>query len=199
MKKTRIGLFLLMTFIFCCFASIQAKESLTQSTETTLAGLADMFRQNFSSSQALGKPVDAGDYIIIPVVCRVAGFGFGTKLEGFEKEKGIPTDGKVENKQKDRIGIGGGCITRPVALIFVKKGGDFQVVKVNEGFFTELAKRMVPAMMGMIKDVARKMMKMHRKKLGARKGRQMHEDRIIFKKKKAEAIKKMKKALPKKP
>lgn len=140
-----------------------AQSQLNENVATSLQGIAGLFKDNFNSSQTLGEPVEAGDYVIIPVVVKAAGFGFGTKLEALDSEKHKDQLGKSENKHKDRFGLGGGIFVRPVALIVIKKGGDFQLIKLNEGFMNTLAKKLAPAMAKMMKETILSLVKMRQK------------------------------------
>lgn len=177
-------LVLTMALIFVnCGASAQSP--LNETVDTTITGIADLFKNNFSSSQALGKPVEAGDFVFIPVVVKCAGFGFGTKLEAKDSEKRKDQVGNLENKHEDRIGLGAGAFVRPVALIVVKKGGDFQLIKLNEGFMTTLAKNMAPAMANVIKETIKNLFKMRAKK--AKRRAKMKDKNIIIEKKLREA------------
>jgi len=163
-------------------SAVTAQSPLNDTVEATFLGLNDLFKDNFNSSQALGKPVEAGDFVFIPVVIKGAGFGFGSKLKADDKENRKDQNGQFDNKHEDRIGLGGGAFVRPIALIVVKKGGDFQLIKLNEGFMSQLAKSMAPAMCNVIKDSVKNLFKMAKKAKKAKEKKVRKEKRIIEKK-----------------
>ncbi|MFZ5952036.1 MAG: GerW family sporulation protein [Candidatus Rifleibacteriota bacterium] len=182
---TRFGYFFVLAIVIALISpAVNAQTPLNETVESALTGIADIFKDNFNSSQTLGKPVEAGDYVIIPVVIKGAGFGFGTKLEGKGVENKKETAGMMENKHEDRIGLGGGAFVRPIALIVVKKGGDFQLIKLNEGFMSSLAKHMAPAICNMMKATVKKLFKM---KKNQKKREKAKREEIIIEKKIREA------------
>ncbi|GAB4276762.1 MAG: hypothetical protein Kow0029_19030 [Candidatus Rifleibacteriota bacterium] len=164
MIRLRILFILSVVFAFCLSMPAYCEVPINENAKDLITGLSKMFETNFDSSQTLGKPVEAGDYVIIPVVVKGIGFGFGTKLEGGEREAGNSDTGKKENNHKDRLGLGGGGFVKPVALIFVKKDGDFKLIKLNQGFLYQFAKNLAPAMAGVVKETIKTLIKMHQKK-----------------------------------
>lgn len=163
MFRRRILLLMVLGLIFTTFSTGYAEEnSNDMMAASTLVGLSKLFSDNFSASETLGKPVSAGEYVIIPVVCKVAGFGFGGKSEDKEEEKGTSKTTRKGDKEENRFGLGSGFMLKPVALIIVRQGGDFEIVKLNPGFFGQLAKHMSKAMSGMFKNTLIKLFKMRK-------------------------------------
>lgn len=184
MRNLRAFYAVLVIFALCTVPAAFSQDGLNETAKTAMLGISKIFTNNFDSSQTLGTPVEAGDYIIIPVVCKFAGFGFGTKLEAKDREAGPVKNGKTENDQRDRLGLGGGAFVKPVALIFVKKDGEYKVVKLAEGFVSQIAKHMVPAMAKIIKDGVKKMAKKYKGRTMGPRGKKMEkEKRIIIRKK----------------
>lgn len=182
-KKVLWGLLVLSLAFFS--PAVFAQSPLNETVETTISGIADLFKDNFNSTQALGTPVEAGDYVFIPVVVKGAGFGFGGKLEANDKESRKEQVGNSENKHKDRLGLGAGAFVRPIALIVVKKGGNFELIKLNEGFMTSLAQAMGPALIKMAQGTVKQLFKLQQKKArkNARKNKKKREKEIIIEKK----------------
>lgn len=143
---------MLLTLVICScsFSQVLAQDAMSESATDALKGMSELFMHNLNTSQTLGRPFEAGDYTVIPVVAKGLGFGLGTKLEAKDKEVGNAGAGKNESHQKDRIGMGGGGFVKPVALIMIKKDGTFKVVKLSEGIFAQMAKHMVPAIGSLI-------------------------------------------------
>jgi uncharacterized spore protein YtfJ len=154
-------LILVLTLFTVCPAFADGE---TASTNAFLNGFSDLLEKNFSSSQTFGNPINAGDYVVIPVVCKITGFGFGNKLEGKELVNTGNQQAK-SNSQKGRIGLGGGVVLKPIALIFIKNDGEFNVVNLNEGFFSQLGKSMGPAMVKMVKETVKSLLKYKLSKL----------------------------------
>jgi uncharacterized spore protein YtfJ len=146
------------------FAENQTKDA----AKDFLNNYSELLEQNFSSSQAFGSPIEAGDYVVIPVVCKITGFGFGTKLKSKNVEGAKEQEGKMQNHE-GRLGLGGGAVLKPIALIFVNKSGGFEVVNLNEGFFAQLGKSMAPAMANVVKETIKKLFKYKMKKMQSKK------------------------------
>lgn len=182
MMRYRLFCFFMVLLLCVAGSTASAQSPLNETVEATFLGLNELFKDNFNSSQALGKPVEAGDFVFIPVVIKGAGFGFGSKLKADDKENRKDQNGQFDNKHEDRIGLGGGAFVRPIALIVVKKGGDFQLIKLNEGFMSQLAKSMAPAMCNVIKDSVKNLFKMAKKAKKAKEKKVRKEKRIIEKK-----------------
>lgn len=143
---------MVMAFILGSFVPVFAQdETMSETAGDALSSMSTLFMQNLNTSQTLGKPFEAGEYTIIPVVAKGLGFGLGTKLEAKDFEAGGGGNGKNESKQKDRIGLGGAGFVKPVALIMIKKNGEFKVVKLCDGIFAQFAKYMLPAISSMVR------------------------------------------------
>lgn len=165
MFRRRILLLMVLGLIFTTFSAVYAgDEADDMMAASTLVGLSKLFSDNFSASETLGKPVSAGEYVIIPVVCKVAGFGFGGKSEDKEQAKVSSKKSNKGDKEEQRFGLGSGFMLKPVALIIVKQGGNFEIVKLDPGFFAQLAKHMSKSMSGMLKNVLVKLFKMRKEK-----------------------------------
>ncbi len=141
-----------MAFMLVSFVpAFSQEETMSETAGDALSSMSTLFAQNLNTSQTLGKPFEAGEYTIIPVVAKGLGFGLGTKLEAKDFEAGGGGNGKNESQQKDRIGLGGGGFVKPVALIMIKKSGEFKVVKLCDGIFAQFAKYMLPAIGSMVR------------------------------------------------
>lgn len=146
----KAGVFGLFFALVCCLpvlaqtAPVMEQKGTSEIALDSMNGISDLFMKNLATSETLGKPFEAGDYTIIPVVCKGIGFGLGTKLDDATKVGPQPA-GKVDSKEQDRLGLGAGGFVKPVALIMINKNGEFKVVKLCEGMFAQLAKYMLPA------------------------------------------------------
>lgn len=163
-KTGVLGVFLLL--LGCCGAF--AQESIADIALDSMSGISDVFIKNMNNAQTLGKPVEAGEFIIIPVLCKGIGFGLGTKLDDGKKVGPAPM-GKVDSKNQDRLGLGGGAFLKPVALIMINKKGEFKVVRLCEGIFAQLAKYMLPAIGTLVRKtivtISREKMKHERSRM----------------------------------
>ncbi|MGM0598933.1 MAG: GerW family sporulation protein [Candidatus Rifleibacteriota bacterium] len=192
MFKRRILLLMILGMVFTAFPSCYAEEDADKMmAASTLVGLSKLFSDNFSSSESLGRPVSAGEYVIIPVVCKVAGFGFGAKSEDKENEKGTSKTNKKDEKEEQRFGLGSGFMLKPVALIIIKQGGNFEIVKLNPGFFGQLAKHMSLAMTNTIKDSLQKLIKMKTMKMKKMKKKKKKKMKKMMEKMQKKKKKKM--------
>ena len=167
MKRTSfVAVFCVVLMLFVTSASFAV--DIAETTDVALENISEVLSKNLNSSQTFGKPVYAGDYIVIPVISKCVVFGYGSKLEDFgQKYKSIEKTKKAEKKAKDRITLGAAGVSRPVALIFISKSGDFKVVKMNEGIASQLAKYIVPQIPNFIKEAINyknKLMKRYKKK-----------------------------------
>ncbi len=141
-----------MAFMLSSFVpAFSQDETMSETAGDALSSMSTLFSQNLNTSQTLGKPFEAGEYTVIPVVAKGLGFGLGTKLEAKDFEAGGGGNGKNESQQKDRIGMGGAGFVKPVALIMIKKSGEFKVVKLCDGIFAQFAKYMLPAIGSMVR------------------------------------------------
>ena len=85
-------------FLFCLSCSCIAAE-LAETTDVALRNISDVLSKNLNSSQTFGKPVYAGDYIVIPVIAKGVIFGYGSKLEDFGQSfKNVEKTKKAEKK-----------------------------------------------------------------------------------------------------
>lgn len=146
----KAGVFGLFFALVCCLpvvaqtAPVMGQKGTSEIALDSMSGISDLFMKNLTTTETLGKPFEAGDYTIIPVVCKGIGFGLGTKLDD-DTKVGPQPEGKVNSKEQDRLGLGAGGFVKPVALIMINKNGEFKVVKLCEGMFAQLAKYMLPA------------------------------------------------------
>jgi uncharacterized spore protein YtfJ len=136
----------------CCLAAIAVlmfSSSLyaEEGSELNLMNFGKILAHNFSPSQTLGNPVEVGNYIVIPIVCKGMGFGMGEKQEGKNSSSNKDKDGAKNSIKKDRAGLGGGGFVKPIALIMIDKNkGDYKLIKLNEGIVSQMAKHLIPQM-----------------------------------------------------
>lgn len=173
MNKTGfISIFCIFLFLFMSSAVFAA--GLVETTSVAMENMANILSQNLNSSQTFGNPIHAGDYIVIPVIAKGVIFGLGSKIEDAgQNYKDADDTNKSGKKEKNHISLGAAGFSRPVALIFISKTGDFKVVKMNEGVVAQLAKYIVPQIPKFVKEVIdykNKIMKKHMKKMHGKKG-----------------------------
>lgn len=171
MKKTFIALLFCVASV-CSFATYCSAAELAGTTSLALEGIGDILSNNLNSSQTFGNPVTVGDYTVIPVVSKSVIFGLGTKLEDFDRANKKSNSGNSENKAKDRITLGAIGQSRPVALIFIGKNGEFKVTKLDDGFVNQLAQYIapkIPVIIGKLIEYKKKYFSNRAKKYRAKK------------------------------
>ncbi len=188
MKNSIRGLCYLAVITVLMFSSSLYAE---EGAELNLMNFGKILAHNFSPSQTLGNPVEVGNYIVIPIVCKGMGFGMGEKQEGKNSSSNKDKDGAKNAIQKDRAGLGGGGFIKPIALIMIDKNkGDYKLIKLNEGIVSQMAKHLVPQMTKMFEKLIefkmqarKKMAKKHRQqKQKIREKKQQMKKQIILEK-----------------
>jgi uncharacterized spore protein YtfJ len=140
----------LVLLVVCAVAPVWAQGAPAANPEEPedfvqgLRGLNQLLGSSLSSNQVLGQPVQVGEVTFIPVVIKALGFGIGQNL-GAQEQLGRGKEGEHEkNESKGRIGLGGGGMVRPVAILMVHKDGTFRLINLRQNFLAEVVKQIIP-------------------------------------------------------
>ena len=176
MRKTALVLVLMM-FLCAPMAMAQSKLAMDEVGEA-LGFLGKNFSGNLGPSQVLGKPLQVGEVTIIPVVVKCLGFGMGAKLESLDEAKKSPKAGKDTSREKNRIGLGGGGMTRPIALLMIYPDGKYQVIDLHKNALAQMVGPFVPV----LKDFLGKMFYLRKLQIELHQA-QSEKEKTGFKKK----------------